>query len=1228
MRKTFICAFVFAVLVVSCPGWTQQTADQAIANLGQLTSTDGGEWRFQHPAQPGGEKPDLDDSQWLKVRPEHSWEGENTAAWYRQLIVVPQTVGGASPAGSRLTLRCAVDDAMEIYVNGELKGKFPWDQGVAILADNATPGDKFLVAIKAINYGGPGRLMSASLTYDAFADMREGANQCRVRLEFCKRLLDAKRIADKRAEFAKILDDAAAKLDFSAVSKRDKAAFEASCAECVKALQPFAVLAKQYTLYLVGHAHIDMNWLWLWPETKEVCRATWTQALNFMDEFPGFKFSQSQPGAYIAIEKEHPELFRRIQEAVKRGDWEATGAGWVENDMNMPSGEAVARQCLLTNAFYLSRFGKASDMAWAPDTFGHAWTVPSILADAGYKHYFFCRCGKGEPLFWWEGPDGARLAAYSYGSYGEQIRPDRASWALDIDNRLGIPSAMVVYGVGDHGGGPTREDLTIATQLQKEPIFPKVVFATTDDYFNSALQASGGKLPVVRDELNFTFEGCYTTHADIKRWNRESENLLAEAESISAVAHNWGAPYPAEAFTQGWRNTCFDQFHDIFCGSAIHPSYDYSRGLYQQAHDAATGAISGSLRSLEAQIDTSGAGIPILVWNPVAWDRKDAVQVKLTTPEEWKGASLLDAEGAAVPAQVVGSTKQGDGYETTLVFVAQLPSLGYAVFHAQAAPAPAGSGVHELTPEEVAAGMAIFAEGGIPLSFGEEGKPYASLRAGLQMLHEDPHGMSAWNLGTITKTEDLKPAEFGPTVTGPVFTRHQAVFKYGKSTLTLTGTLYSDMSRRDFDLDADWQEIGNGKDGGPLLKASFATSATNPTATFEIPFGSIERRASGAEVPAQKWIDVAQTQRTIPPGGREAKALDIGKYFNLDVIATPANPGDGDFDGGQRAYSSEIFGAAGAMLSVEGVPFYTPPLADGAKNAVAAQGQTLEWAAEACPALAVLGSSCNGSHGGLAELLYADGSSQSVELSFSDWCASAAAGEKDAFSLDYRLAPTGRIEPPNHIWMRRLPADPAKPLRGITLPNDPNLKVFGLAFAARDELKQVWGVSLLNDSKYGFDVKGGTMRMSLLRASYDPDPTPDQGRHHVRYAVLGHQGSWREVETPRRAYEFNNPPVAIQATVHPGALPPSYTFVRVAPGNMILSAFKRAEDGNGTIARVYNSTGVGGTATLLCNLPFSGAVACNLLEQARPTNVATVNFPEVTLDLEGRIHGTVRLLPQ
>ncbi|NSW55038.1 MAG: alpha-mannosidase [Armatimonadetes bacterium] len=1221
-RLAALLAVCFALPASLCIA--QQSVDRVLANLQAISVTDAGDWRFAHPAQPGGEAPDLDDSAWQVVRPEHGWEFPNTSAWYRKRVVIPQTVGGVSVEGSRLVLTCAVDDDMDLYVNGRNVGRFHWDQGRAVLTEDAQPGQEIVVAIRAINQGGPGRLLWARLDYEALESFREPAGEWAARLQFCKRLLDSKRMVDKRAEYLRTLDAAAGMIDFDAISRRDPKAFEASLDKCLAALTPFSQLAKQYTIFLVGHAHIDMNWLWLWPETKTVCRLTWDQALKFMDEYPEFRFTQSQPGAYIAIEEECPELFARIQEAVARGQWEPAGASWVEGDTNMASGEALARQCLLVHHYYTSRFGQQSRLVWLPDNFGHAWTVPSIFSDAGYEHFYFCRAGKGLPTFWWEGPDGGRLLAYNHRWYNEEFRRDRGVVPLEIEDRVGIPACMIVYGVGDHGGGPTRQDIEAAKALQADPLFPNIQFAATEDYFTAALEHSKGDLPIVKDELNFTFEGCYTTHSDVKRWNRDSENILPIAEALSAIAAKWGPEYPREGLTRAWRNTCFNQFHDILPGSAIHGSYEYSKELYEQTREVADSAIDQSLEALCAQIDTRGEGQAVVVWNPVAWDRKDRVAVVLRTPGPWPGAIVTDTEGKALPAQVINSKPDGEAFATTVEFIADLPALGYAVFHITSGPVRepwSDPSTQSITDEQVASMKAQ----GIPMNWEHRHSPDISARFLLEMLHEAPHGMSAWNIGPITKTETLELKDVRLESKGDVCTRFVASYAYGQSTFDVQVSMYESLQRVEFDMLADWRELGNARDGGPFLKAAFKTSVDSPRATFEIPWGSIERAADGHEVPAQKWIDLAQARRVVPEGGRDAKAIDVSRFFNEDVFAGTDDTNDGDFDNGNRSYPAEILPTGDARA--DGVPLIVPPVEKGALNSIRAEGQTIEWPAESAPALGVFGASSNGRHGGPATLLYEDGTRAPAVLEFSDWCFGPGSRETTAFRLDHRYADGRRAEPPVHIWLQRIPLDPSRPVKGIVLPKEPNLHLFGFAFTESVTYETNWGLALLNDCKYGFDVKGNVMRMSLLRASYDPDPMPDLGTHRIRFAIMPHQGDWRHGEVPRRALEFNQPPIARVVDSHPGTLPSAYSFVRVEPAEMILSAFKLAEDGNGFIARVYNSAGVGGTARITCNLPFSRAESCNLLEQSRETNSATVDGPVVSLDLQGRLHGTVRLVP-
>ncbi|UCH34132.1 MAG: alpha-mannosidase, partial [Armatimonadota bacterium] len=655
-----------------------------------------------------------------------------------------------------------------------------------------------------------------------------------------------------------------------------------------------------------------------------------------------------------------------------------------------------------------------------PDTFGHAWTVPQILKQAGIDYYYFCRCGKGIPLFWWEAPDGSRVLAYNLGWYNADVTPAIGNLPLEYERAFDISESLHVYGVGDHGGGPTRGYIEAALELQRRLIFPRVKFSTAQGFFDRVL-SQNTEFPVVRDELNTTFEGCYTTHADIKLWNRTSENLLPTAEAFATLAAAYGRDYPRDDFVTAWRNTCFNQFHDIFDGSAIHESYDYSRGLFEEASKLGSDALYGALATLAARVDTRGRGVAVVVFNPVAWDRADAVTASLDLPSGTLAVRVTDDRGRDLPAQVAGRDA-----ETGLLlvsFAAEVPSLGYRVFHVQpqqAASAPtAGAAADDSGRiENEFWRVQVDLSNGTVTSIYDKRRRLELIPPGeranlLQALFEKPHGMSAWTIGEISRTEDLDgPAQVRVVETGPARAAVRVTRTWRDSTFTHDITLYADAERIDFITTADWREIGTPQADFPMIKVAFPVALSRAQANFEIPFGSIARASDGREVPALKWIDLS-----------------------------------------------------------------------------------------------------------------------------------------------------------------------------------------GIAAGGAD-----YGLSLLNDSKYGHDVKGGVMRLTLLRCSYDPDPRPDEGEHHFTYSLYPHAGGWRQADTVRRGYELNNPLIALAEPAHAGELPASESFLRVEPDGLIVTALKRAEDSDDVILRFYESEGAAVRARIVPGFAWAGAAEVNLMEA--PTGAA------------------------
>jgi alpha-mannosidase len=984
-----------------------------IDKVAELALTD---WRGHLGDVAGAEAPDFDDAAWDTVSPGFEWTGDNTIYWVRKRVILPAEMSGKRVAGQPLYFLTGFDDGGTIFVNGEERQEFNWDGGKALVTESAQPGQSYVIAVRAVNHPGPGRFFFASLSLGGTRTFAQALLIYRDRMNMIRPLATEK--PDHDPDLARAYARARELLDPEALPQEDSEEVRRALKEAIAVLSPHI---KRYTVYAVGHAHIDMNWLWLWPETVQVCKDTFSEMLQRMVEFPDFKFSQSQAATYLAMQDYHPNVLTAIRRRAAEGRWDVTAGTWVEGDMNMPSGEAIVRQMMYSKRYFRDKFNLGFDdirMCWEPDTFGHAWSVPQIMRKAGLEDYFFHRCGPGPVAFWWQGIDGSRVLAYcSPRGYGEGIDNGTADLVFRLGRDLNLRESMAVYGRGDHGGGPRAQDIERVIEFNDDPLMPTAKFARAEDFYHRVREAKR-ELPVIDRELNFTFEGCYTTHSDVKRWNRESENMLPAAEAFSAVATGLGVPYPKSDFVTAWRHTCFDQFHDIFDGSAIHDSYAYSQGLYDESRKVWETALDRSLGAIAAAIDVPQGLDAIVVFNPLPWRRTDVV--RLPTAEHRRGmdqcVTVSGPDGTRVPCQIIAK----EGAPPELVFIARdVPATGYAVYRVGEmldCRLPVGyTGTLTLRDEAdaIVLGNEFFTvrvdrnDGTITGLRDERAKrevlPTGARANVMEALFERPHGMSAWNIGPIANTEALTgPAEVtigtrGPAQVSVVVTRHWRDSDFRQEIILRPG-----VPRIDLAYSVDWHELGSNNIDAPMIKASFPAALEGATATFEIPDAAIERPANGHEVPAQKWID-----------------LSAGDY----------------------------------------------------------------------------------------------------------------------------------------------------------------------------------GVSLLNNCKYGHDVNGQVMRVTLLRSSYDPDPRPDFGHHEILLALYPHAGDWRQAGSVRRGYELNNPLIARQVEPHAGERPARWGFVEALPDNIIVTAVKRSEDGNDLIVRLYECTGKATRARLRVNFKAGMPVETDLLER-------------------------------
>ncbi|MFZ2053682.1 MAG: glycoside hydrolase family 38 C-terminal domain-containing protein [Candidatus Aminicenantales bacterium] len=753
---------------------------------------------------------------------------------------------------------------------------------------------------------------------------------------------------------------------------------------------PATFKPRDFTAHLIGHAHIDLAWLWRWEETvHDIATHTFQGTLEQMDKLPGLTFAQSQAAVYEVMEKQYPALFEKIKDKVKSGTWVPVGGMWAEPDLNMPDGEAFARQLLYGKKYFLEKFGADVTVGWNPDGFGHNFQLPQILSKAGIKYYVFERCAPDKtPVFWWEGLDGSRLLAYvPPGWYLVDLKNGVRDLLDQASKNTALQDFMLLYGEGDHGGGPRATDLAAIRKFRADKNHPRLEFVTPEKYFR-IIQSAGVEFPVLKQELNFTFPACYTTQAETKKYNRQLESLLLSAEKFSAVAVSSGARsyYPERDIDESWKIVLRNQFHDILDGSSIGPVYDESRRYYEAARARAQRALDFSLEAIANQIDTRGEGVPLLVFNPLSWERTEPVEATVDFVRPAAAIKVIDGSGAEVPYQILDRRAAPDKNEIRFLFIAEkVPSFGYKTYRILEADAgqefQTPLSVEDLTAENESFKLALDPRTGWMRSLYDKEKGREVLGAEgnvLQAIVDEPPNMSAWELGLKEILRNI--GQDGATVEvlerGPVRALLRVKNVFRNSLFIQDIMLYHKVPRVDCRVRLNWQERNL------MIKAAFPVAAKSSRAHFEIPYGAISRPVDGTEVPALRWIDL--TDET-------------------------------------------------------------------------------------------------GSH----------------------------------------------------------------------------------------------GLSLLNDCKYGFDVKDNIMRISLIHGATDPDPEADRGEHELLYSLYPHSGDWREARSFRKGYELNNPLLARTGMVHPGKWPSAQSFFEVEPENVILSAVKK-ESGyfsRAMILRIYEVCG-------------------------------------------------------
>lgn len=672
------------------------------------------------------------------------------------------------------------------------------------------------------------------------------------------------------------------------------------------------------TIHVVGHAHMDMNWLWTYSETMQMCNDNLRQVVAFMKEFPDYTMIQSQASVYNFVEMVDPPLFEEIKKYVKEGRLELAGGMWTEGDMNLSSGEAITRSFLLGQRFFQTRFGKMANIGWLPDNFGHISQMPQILKLAGCDYFYFHRTKPYTGTFWWIAPDSSKVLCYANDTYNGAITPD-----LKNDVQKFSPDKrriLHITGVGDHGGGPTRANIELIHQLDKTPGYPSVKFTTAGEFFKKASREMQGR-PTHRGEMQFIFEGCYTNVADIKEGNRNSENALFSAEFFNTLRWLNGDKYPDTELNDLWRTVAFNQFHDILPGSAINEANKEAISRYSEVLRKTMELRNTAFRKIADEVKfTQGIGHPVVAFNLQPCKRKSLVEATIFSNEEPSTAKLAswgnyygssditpvdigqgnvasvyvrDKSGKSYPAQVVWGKSTPPGYTLKVQFVVDdMPAGGYKTFYVDLKkPAEfndkmmTGDNTFETDFYKLRFDMktgcitSLF-DKRLGKEFVREGEQLNRLRI---YLEDRKGGMKSWTINKIVKQEDVtNVAGVRVVENGPVRACIESVKTWGKSRFITRTYLYRSYPRIDFDMEVHWLETGSDTTDSPMLRAIFPVSINNGRFYSQVPFNVVERPVDGKifgkdapvylkhadaygisaesddgqEVPAQKWVDI------------------------------------------------------------------------------------------------------------------------------------------------------------------------------------------------------------------------------------------------------------------------------------------------------------------------------------------------------------------------------------
>jgi alpha-mannosidase len=956
-----------------------------VERLMSLSKLPAGAWKMHEGDLPHGEAVNLDESGWQDAAVGAHYS--TGAVWFRQTIQLPATLNGYDLTGARVWFQFHADANGSIpvilYFNGR-RVALGEDLEPEVLFDDARPGDKVVVAVKLLQTIDVKSFHGATLRVD-FPENRPNPQSLAEEFLSAALLLPSLNPADSegKVDWIGTLHHAIDAVDINALDAHDSAKFDASLKDAQTRLEVLRPILQHATFLLDGNAHIDAAWLWPWTETVDVVHRTFGTALQLMNEYPAYTYTQSAAAYNEWMAQKYPALNNEIKHRIKDGRWEIVGGMWVEPDLNMPDGESLVRQLLVGKRWFKQAYGVDVRIGWNPDSFGYTWQLPQIYKKSGIDYFVTQKMTWNDTnklpfkLFWWESPDGSKVLAYFPHDYVNlDLSPVRLSDDLATARKLspGMTEMMDLYGVGDHGGGPTRAILDEGFRWAApsaaaiganggEPVTPKYQFGTAQSFFSAvekqiapesptwnyqsiphyeAPAAVAGKvsIPTWDSELYLEYHrGVYTTQAMHKKNMRDSEEEVLNAEKFSSLAWLFGVKYPADELTEDWKKVLFNQFHDLAAGSGIGVIYKDAQKDYDWVRMSTNEISGGALTKVAARINTQVDGAPILIYNPLGWTRSGEVTVKIQAfyTGEYYAWDESDKSGGWKSAEVTSVKANKETGESELgIFVRDVPALGYKLLRINTVVMERGP--HLPSSQATESDRSIELESrwlrviidkgtGCITSIFDKRAGVESLATNacgneLQAFKDTPKNYDAWNIdpGTLDAAPTLLDKEGSVELLGGDTANPSVRItrEWQGSKFVQTISIPREADYVDIENDIDWHEKH------VLLKAAFPLAVTSDFATYEIPYGAIERpttrnnswEKAQFEVPAMRWADLSGAGSDGKVHGLSLLNQDkygydaVGNVLRLTLLRSPTWP-DADADQGHHHFHYALYPHAG-----------------------------------------------------------------------------------------------------------------------------------------------------------------------------------------------------------------------------------------------------------------------------------------------------------------------------